>query len=97
MIEKLKYYPSKLNLFYWKKSFAQVRLTIDLMRDDRVPRRIKTIPVLVLAYLLSPIDLIPGIPVIGQLDDLAVLLLGMRAFISLTPDHIVAEHQPDLA
>lgn len=44
-------------------------------------------------YVLSPIDLIPGfIPVIGQLDDAAVLLLSLRATLRLAPVEAAEAH-----
>jgi hypothetical protein len=47
----------------------------------------------VLAYLFLPTDLIPDIAVgLGQLDDLAILLIGTKLFIELSPTDIVREH-----
>ena len=47
-------------------------------RDPRTPLAAKLVMVLVLAYPLSPIDLIPDfIPVLGYLDDLLLLPLGI--------------------
>lgn len=46
-----------------------------------------------LAYALSPIDPVPGfIPVLGQLDDLAVLLLAIRAALRSAPPDVAAAH-----
>jgi uncharacterized membrane protein YkvA (DUF1232 family) len=54
-------------------------LARDLLRDPQVPRWRKVAVAAALAYVVSPIDLVPGfIPVAGQLDDLAVLLLSLR-------------------
>ena len=56
-----------------------LRLGRALLGDPALPRRRKALLGLGLAYAVSPIDLVPGIiPVLGQLDDLAVLLLGLR-------------------
>ena len=51
------------------------------------------------AYLVSPIQLIPSfIPVIGQLDDVLVLYLGMKFINAVTPDPVRAEcSHPDCA
>jgi uncharacterized membrane protein YkvA (DUF1232 family) len=50
-----------------------------LARDPELPRWRKAALGAGLVYLASPIDLVPGvIPVAGQLDDLAVVLLGLR-------------------
>jgi uncharacterized membrane protein YkvA (DUF1232 family) len=51
------------------------------------------IPGLMGLYILSPIDIIPDWFVgLGQLDDLAVLVLGLKLFIELSPHDIVQEH-----
>ncbi len=55
------------------------RLFVDVMRDSRVPRRAKVTAGLVGAYLVSPVDMIPDwIPVVGQMDDAAMALWGVR-------------------
>ena len=76
----------------------QSRLAWRLFRDSRVPGWVKVIPIGGLLYLLSPIDLIPGfaLPGIGQVDDLVVLLLAMKAFVDLSPPGIVREHLEQL-
>ncbi len=51
----------------------------ELLRDPELPRRRKAALAGGIAYAASPIDLVPGIiPVAGQLDDLAALLLSLR-------------------
>ena len=55
-------------------------------RDPRVPRLAKLVVVLVVAYALSPIDLIPDfIPVLGYLDDMLLLPMGIALAIKLMP------------
>jgi uncharacterized membrane protein YkvA (DUF1232 family) len=57
-----------------------------LFRDPRTPRAAKITAIVVLAYAVSPIDLIPDfIPVLGQLDDLILIPLGVAAVAKLTP------------
>ena len=75
-----------------------VRLSWRLLNDRRVPGWVKAIPVLAVLYFLSPIDLIPdwAIPGLGELDDLAVLLLALKMFVDLSPDGAVREHLNDL-
>jgi len=72
---------------------AYSRLTWALVRDRRLRRRHRALVLGGVAYLLSPIDLIPGIvPVLGQLDDLAVALLSLRAVLRRIPAPVAAEH-----
>ena len=63
-------------------------------RDPRVPWYAKAIAVCVAAYAASPIDLIPDfIPIIGYLDDLIIVPLGILLVIRLIPPEIMAEHR----
>jgi uncharacterized membrane protein YkvA (DUF1232 family) len=63
-------------------------------RDPRVPWYAKAIAIVVAAYAASPIDLIPDfIPVIGYLDDLIIVPLGIALVIKLIPPEIMAEHR----
>lgn len=58
---------------------GRVALVRRLLRDPRVPRRHRAVLFLLLAYLASPIDLIPDfIPVVGHLDDVLVAALALR-------------------
>ena len=60
-----------------------------LFRHPETPRLAKLVAVLVLAYALSPIDLIPDfIPVLGLLDDVILLPLGIALAVKLTPRHL---------
>jgi uncharacterized membrane protein YkvA (DUF1232 family) len=63
-------------------------------RDPRVPWYAKAVALAVAAYALSPIDLIPDfIPVIGYLDDLIIVPLGIVLAVQLIPADILAEHR----
>ena len=58
-------------------------------RDPRTPRHVKILIALVVGYALSPIDLIPDfIPILGYVDDLILLPLGIWLAIRLTPPAI---------
>ena len=62
------------------------------LRDLRTPRVAKIVGGVVVAYALSPIDLIPDfIPVIGLLDDLLLVPLGIWLTVKLIPPHILAD------
>lgn len=61
-------------------------------RDPRTPRLAKLVAALVAAYALSPIDLIPDfLPVIGYLDDLLIVPLGILLAVRLIPAPLLAE------
>lgn len=61
-------------------------------RHPRSPWYAKAILLLVLFYALSPIDLIPDvIPVLGMLDDLVVISLGVWLAVRLIPKDVMAE------
>ena len=63
-------------------------------RDPRVPWYAKALALAVAAYAFSPIDLIPDfIPVVGYLDDLIIVPLGIALVIRLIPPDIMAEHR----
>jgi uncharacterized membrane protein YkvA (DUF1232 family) len=65
-----------------------------LARDRRVPWMARVVAAGSAGYFISPIDLIPDhIPVIGYLDDAAVLWFGMLFARRLVPAHILREHQ----
>lgn len=80
-----------------KESVQQLQLSYRLMRDERVPLSVKLIPIGILLYLLSPIDLIPDfIPFLGVVDDVAIFFGGLRLFEAFAPDYVVHEHRSAL-
>ena len=61
-------------------------------RDPRAPWYAKWLAVLIVAYALSPIDLIPDfIPILGQLDDLLIVPGLFALALKLIPKEVVAE------
>jgi uncharacterized membrane protein YkvA (DUF1232 family) len=61
-------------------------------RDPRTPWYAKVLAATVVAYAVSPIDLIPDfIPVLGYLDDLILLPLGIALAIRLVPTDVLAD------
>ncbi len=61
-------------------------------RDPRVPWYAKLFIALVVAYAFSPIDLIPDfIPVLGYLDDLILIPLGVTLALKMIPSDVLAE------
>lgn len=72
---------------------AYTRLAWAIIRDSRVGKRQKALVFGGVAYLVSPIDLIPGfVPVVGQLDDLTIALWALRAALRRLPADLAAEH-----
>lgn len=62
------------------------------VRDPRTPAAARWLAILVVAYALSPIDLIPDfIPVLGYLDELLLLPLAILAIRKLVPPHVLQE------
>ena len=67
-------------------------------RDPRVPWYAKALAAAVVAYALSPIDLIPDfIPVLGYLDDLLLVPLGLALALRLIPVPVMAECRREAA
>ena len=67
-------------------------------RDPRVPWVAKALAALTVAYALSPIDLIPDfVPVIGHLDDLLLVPLGLALAIRLIPPPVLHELRAEAA
>jgi uncharacterized membrane protein YkvA (DUF1232 family) len=61
-------------------------------KDPATPMLARVVIACAVAYAASPIDLIPDfIPVLGQLDDLLVLFLGLGIVLWLTPRHVIED------
>lgn len=73
------------------KQLKQQTITVYFAaRDPRMPFLVRILAVLIAAYALSPIDLIPDfIPIIGLLDDIVIIPLGLALVIHLTPSDIM--------
>jgi uncharacterized membrane protein YkvA (DUF1232 family) len=80
----------------WKKTVQRLKAeTLALYyasRDPRTPWYARVWVVLVVAYALSPLDLIPDfIPILGYLDDLILIPLGIAAAMKMIPVDVMAE------
>jgi uncharacterized membrane protein YkvA (DUF1232 family) len=77
----------------WAKSIKTETLALSFaVRDPRTPWYAKALGVCVVAYAVSPIDLIPDfVPVIGYLDDIIIVPTGLWAARRLIPPHVLAE------
>jgi uncharacterized membrane protein YkvA (DUF1232 family) len=72
-----------------------IRLTRRLARDKTLPRSLRVRLWFLLAYLLSPIDLIPDfIPVIGYADDAIIVLLVLRSVLRVAGVEAITKHWP---
>jgi len=70
-----------------------VKLFSRLIKDERVVLGPKLLVAALLAYVILPIDLVPDFLLgLGQVDDLIVLLTGLRLFLRLCPADVVKEH-----
>ena len=70
-----------------------IRLVWRLVRDGRVPVWAKSVVAVAVAYLIFPLDFLPDyILGLGQLDDVTVIVLCFRLFLSLCPPALVQEH-----
>jgi uncharacterized membrane protein YkvA (DUF1232 family) len=86
----------KLDIKSWKAKSKQLKSEIYALylayRHPRTPWYAKVLAALILGYALSPIDLIPDfIPVIGYLDDLIIVPVGITLLIKIIPRDILEE------
>jgi uncharacterized membrane protein YkvA (DUF1232 family) len=82
----------RLAQLVWKLP-TYARLVWGIVRDARTPLPLKALLVAGLAYLLTPLDLIPdALPIIGQADDLTVLLIVLDLFVANAPEPVRREH-----
>lgn len=74
----------------WAKELKRHTLVVYFAaRDPRTPWLVRLLALLVAAYALSPIDLIPDfIPVLGYLDDLVIVPLGVLLVLKLVPPEV---------
>ena len=71
----------------------KIRLAIALVRDGRLPLRARLVPPGLILYLAMPIDIIPDfIPVLGYMDDVIVMIIGVSFLLRLTPRPVLEEH-----
>ena len=79
------------------KAWAQ-EIKIDVIalwlaaRDSRIPILAKVVAAVVAAYALSPVDLIPDfVPILGYLDDLVIVPLGIVLAVKLIPEQVMQD------
>jgi uncharacterized membrane protein YkvA (DUF1232 family) len=70
-----------------------LKLLYRLFKDSRVPLAEKALLIGVIAYVISPLDLIPDlVPFVGQVDDLYLVALVVLRMLSRTSDDVLREH-----
>lgn len=82
----------------WREKAKRLKMEVYAlclaMKDSRVPWYAKVLMALTIGYAISPIDLIPDfIPVIGQIDDLIIVPLGITLVIKLIPRGVMDEYR----
>jgi uncharacterized membrane protein YkvA (DUF1232 family) len=69
------------------------KLLFRVVRDPRVPKRQKVILGAVATYIVVPFDVIPDwIPGLGQLEDLAILIVALDGLLNKVPREVLEEH-----
>ena len=72
---------------------SRLRLVIRLVREPRVPLLTKAMLLLAVLYVIWPLDFVPDlVPLLGQLDDLGIIMVGLEIFVRLCPPVAVAFH-----
>jgi uncharacterized membrane protein YkvA (DUF1232 family) len=82
----------------WSEKVKKLRTEVVVLyysfRDRRTPWYAKVLTSIVVAYALSPVDLIPDfIPVLGYLDDLILVPAGVYLALKLIPAEVLEEHR----
>ncbi len=82
----------------WKRRARELKVQVYALylayKDPRVPRYAKIFAACVVGYAFSPIDLIPDpIPVLGYLDDLVIVPLGVALALKMIPADVLTECQ----
>jgi uncharacterized membrane protein YkvA (DUF1232 family) len=80
----------------WKHRTKQLKREIHVIyltiKDPRTPWHARVLAAVIVGYAFSPIDLIPDpIPILGYLDDLVLLPLGVLLLLKLLPEEVMAD------
>jgi uncharacterized membrane protein YkvA (DUF1232 family) len=71
----------------------KLRLGLALAREPRIPLALRAIPPGLVLYLAMPIDVIPDfIPMLGHIDDLLIVIIGVGLLLRFTPRSVLEEH-----
>jgi uncharacterized membrane protein YkvA (DUF1232 family) len=88
----------KLN---WKQKVKELKDKVYILyyasKDPRVPWYSKLFMILVIGYAVSPIDLVPDfIPILGYLDDIILIPVGIILALKLIPDNLYEEFKKEV-
>jgi uncharacterized membrane protein YkvA (DUF1232 family) len=84
----------RIGALSWRAKFD---LAKSLMTDNRIPPPVRLIVLLLVLYLALPLDLVPDfIPVVGQLDDILVVVIGIALLVRFIPGKVLDQHLSDL-
>ena len=77
----------------WAKNLKrQLFILYFAYRDERIPWYVKLFTACIVAYAFSPIDLIPDfIPILGYLDDVIILPLGIMFALKMIPKDVISD------
>lgn len=83
---------------FLQKAWTDIKMAYWLMKQPDVPIISKVIPILAAAYVISPIDFVPDVvPVLGQMDDVAIIMLGVRTFLHMAPPAVTGRYEAEMA
>jgi uncharacterized membrane protein YkvA (DUF1232 family) len=81
----------------FRSLWRSARLSWRLFRDERTPRSAKLLLVGAVLLIVSPINWIPNfVPILGQMEDLALLGLALNVFLRRVPASLRQEHEAAL-
>ena len=77
---------------------SHLRLVLRLIREPRVPLLTKALLFAAGLYLISPLDFMPDVlPLLGQVDDLVIVLVALQLFVHVCPAPAVTFHRDAIA
>lgn len=81
-------------LILFKNFKSDIYVLFLAYRDPRMPRQVQLLAMLTVVYAFSPLDLVPDlIPLLGYLDDLVLIPLGMRLAMGMVPPAVLQEYR----
>ena len=83
---------------FLNRALSDIKLAWWLMLQNDVPLLAKLVPILAVVYVVAPVDVLPDfLPLLGQADDAALLMLGIRTFLRLAPPTVIGRYESDVS